>query len=732
MYNGFIMKVRGYAMVNRMMKMRFVIITLVCSVLVLLKGPDLCLAVESPSVLAPQCRYVIQIASGFDEVLIEKEVADLSRRWKDVRYGKGKTEGRDIYRITVGCFSGVSKANTYLIDSGIRENIPGSFVGNGNVLKHQENTERNAIDKPVAAEVQSAGSVSKLARIVAFSETTEEEPALAKHLDEKTTVTKASYDQALPVTDNREAVESVAEESLAEGMILQNLADKPLSRSDREKGRARENPKIGDALVTVDTRDPTLEDVYPLGITEFIKLVYERNQKIIVDRLEWEISRELVNRSKAIFEPKLIGSYQREYNDKMNTTEEILSRGYKEDFEEENNYTSAAVEGLLPTGGELRFSYLFEDLNSSVSTTQDEFQAFLGMNLTHPLLKNAGVDATMVGIRMAQADSEIAFQTYRQNIMLVIARSAAAYWDLHSSQEKYHARKRSVEIAEEILRDNEDRVRVGKMAVTELIEASAGVALRRSLVSEAKQTLVSAIYNARSYFASSGSGGRSQIVTTDPLTIEEEMPDFGYSFWQTVSLRPEYLSAKTKIERENIRLNFAKNQRLPQLDLRASYVLNGLGDYALGSWNSALKTDHESYSVSFEMQIPLVGGRESKSELRAAKHRKAQALHEFKAVEVALMNAVETAIQDVYNTRDQVRYYDEVRHLNERLLDVELARLDAGKSNSRIVLEKEENLNHAIDAQLDSLIRHRRAVLGLGMAEGSLLKEFGIDTMENL
>ena len=61
---------------------------------------------------------------------------------------------------------------------------------------------------------------------------------------------------------------------------------------------------------------------------------------------------------------------------------------------------------------------------------------------------------------------------------------------------------------------------------------------------------------------------------------------------------------------------------------------------------------------------------------------------------------------------------------------MELARLDAGKSDSRSVLEKEESLNKAIDAKLESMIEYKRALLELEIAEGSLLVSHGIEFME--
>jgi outer membrane protein TolC len=68
--------------------------------------------------------------------------------------------------------------------------------------------------------------------------------------------------------------------------------------------------------------------------------------------------------------------------------------------------------------------------------------------------------------------------------------------------------------------------------------------------------------------------------------------------------------------------------------------------------------------------------------------------------------------------------------LNERLLEAEAAKVKAGKSNTRLLLEKEENLIRAREAEIDSLLNYKRAVLQLGVAEGSLLISHNIEEME--
>jgi outer membrane protein TolC len=137
-----------------------------------------------------------------------------------------------------------------------------------------------------------------------------------------------------------------------------------------------------------------------------------------------------------------------------------------------------------------------------------------------------------------------------------------------------------------------------------------------------------------------------------------------------------------------------------------------------------------SWSVGVELRIPIGGGKKSRSELAIAKNRKQQALLEAKGVEVAVVNTIDTAIRNIHSTLEQVMYYGSVARLNERLLEAEIARLKEGKSNSRLVLEKEGNLNKAKEAEIESLVNYKKALLGLEVAEGSLLLNNGMEVME--
>ena len=483
-----------------------------------------------------------------------------------------------------------------------------------------------------------------------------------------------------------------------------------------------------------DENDADTLGLFRLGIRDFIVLVREKNERIKSYELEWEISKEAINRELSVFEPEFLGSYRHESSLTRNTLEEALSRQYLPEYRMRNNNYEAAIEGLDPMGTRLRLGYTLTDLSTNISKQagiDNEYQTFLGLNVTQPLLKNRGVEANTANVRIAEEDADIAFQTYRQQMILVVANAAAVYWDLYSAQEKVMARKESVHIARRLLKDNRERVKAGKMAESEVMEAEAGLAQRKSLESAAEQDLVSAMNNARTFFSSTTEERDVKILATDKLEIEKIEPDFQESINKTFGLRPEYLSSLIKIKRGDIQLAFAKNQLWPQLDLKASYGINGLDMQSVReSFVDAGSYDYPTWGVGLELRVPIGGRKKSRSELAMAKKRKEQALLELKAVEVAVTNAVHTAIRNIYSMREQVQYYANVLDLNKKLLNVELERLKAGKSNSRLVLEREENYNKAKDEALESLIKYKRSIVGLETAEGSLLLNHGIEVME--
>lgn len=480
------------------------------------------------------------------------------------------------------------------------------------------------------------------------------------------------------------------------------------------------------------------EQPLSLGVQEFIKLVKEKNERITLQRLEWDVSKDAIKGERSIFEPFFVGSAGHEQNRQRNTVEELIARssllGPSEIFQERNNDYNAAIEGMLHPGTRLRLGYDLRDISNNLSEPVapgiSQYQTFMGITVEQPILKNAGIKTNTSNIRIAEKDADISFQSYRQELMEEIFQAASAYWDLYLAQEKYKVRQNSVRLAEELLKNNQEWVKVGRMAETEAIEAEAGLALRKSLSRAAEQGVVSTMNRVRTFFSSSAAEDKVSVRATDVPIMEKEVAVFESSLKRAFKLRPEYISTLEKIEREGIRIAFAKNQRWPQLDLKGSYGLNGLKSSADESFHDATSGDFPSYTIGLALKIPIGGGWKSQSDLRIAEKRKEQVLHELKAIEVALANGTETAVKNIYSSKDQAQYHEKGVVLRQRLLEVEVARFEAGRSDSRRLLEREGDLLLSKEAVLESLVNLKKAGLELERQEGSILLSHGIEVME--
>jgi len=262
------------------------------------------------------------------------------------------------------------------------------------------------------------------------------------------------------------------------------------------------------------------------------------------------------------------------------------------------------------------------------------------------------------------------------------------------------------------------------------MEAESGVAVRKSWEAKARQELVSATNNVRSFISVADVDQQIDIVFTEELNNPEMSPAFAGSMQTALVQMPDYLSSIRKIDKEKLLISYAKNQRWPQLDLNGSYGLNGLGDSTSESIDDAFDSDYRTWRVGLTLTIPLAGDLKSRGELAAAKSRKRQALLELKSVEVQIANIIDTAVKGVYATREQLNHFKTAREVEEKLLEIEVERFKGGKSTSRYLLEKESDLHYAREAELESLVNNQKAVLSLALAEGSLLDQFGVDVDE--
>ncbi len=359
----------------------------------------------------------------------------------------------------------------------------------------------------------------------------------------------------------------------------------------------------------------------------------------------------------------------------------------------------------------------------------------MSLSLTHPLLKNAGRTVNTAAIRLAAIASDAAFQDYRRQLMQTIGGTESAYWELHLTQEQLRLAQESAKLAGTILTDNQARLAVGKATELEVLEARAGVVLRQTRQMEAEQKVLEAAARLAAFMGeqitdnntNAPARARVHFRTMDKPRTETVTLSFGDCMSRAMDANPDYLSRRRQIEASHIRLAYAKRQRWPQLDLKASYGLNGVGGSPAGSFDQLTHSDFPFWTLGLEFRLPLEDGTRSKADLEAAKLATRQALLSLQEAETQLGNAIEISLRKAQTTSISVTNLQSLAEYTKAVLTAQLDRLKAGKTDLRTVFETEAKLFEVRVAVEESLVQAERARLELGIVQGVVLHERELD-----
>lgn len=469
----------------------------------------------------------------------------------------------------------------------------------------------------------------------------------------------------------------------------------------------------------------------PLRLNDLRRMVLEQNDQIQMRLQDAEVSERLHRAEKGIFEPQLVGGAEYFDTSRPNNRQQSAQLGFfaRPFYLERNTLYNAGIEFLLGTGAKLRTGYMLRDLNNNVGAAEgtpgqlmgQQYESFAGLNLTQPLLKNAGWGATTAKIRLSAISSKIAFHEYRRQILLVLASAEAAYWDLHLAQEQVRIGTDSLETAKKVLKDLQTRMEVGKSSELEVMQAQAGLAARKAKLEQAQQTAFDYASRISSLYSRNIGAQASLPKAVDVPELVDDRTSKVESYTQAFRKNPDYLIRAEQVKQENLRVAYLKNQRLPQLDLKASYGLNGLSSNIVQSMDDWGGREYPAWSLGFEFRVPLGGGIKERNELEAGKLGKIRALSALKEAEVQVFNLVDTALRKIELHRNSLTNSRSVIGFHEKLLAAQLDRLAVGSVDSRVVLETEEKLSEARATAVESMVMERKARLELEAVRGTLL-----------
>jgi outer membrane protein TolC len=481
----------------------------------------------------------------------------------------------------------------------------------------------------------------------------------------------------------------------------------------------------------------------PLTLEDSIVRALKNNLNLAVEVFNPELADASLSLAKEAFLPSLDLNYG---DEKTQEPPYWLIQGAGVVTSKYSSYGASVVQ-RIPTGGNISVSLqgYRSDTNQAFQLINPRYGNTLRLDFTQPLLKDFGLKVARKEILVSRNNLDISRSQLETTLMNTVYQVQEAYWNLVYAVENLNVKRQSLQLARDLLAKNKKEVEVGTLAPLEVLNAEAAVAQREADILQADALIRRGEDVLKSLVNPSAEGDMRvlRLVPTDKPAFKPTVISPDEALAQALERRPELAAGRTTIQTSRLNFTVARNQLLPQLDLKLSYWSPGisgdrilyLNDDALqgiiigkesgGGGSKALrdaaKLLYKNWNVGLTLTVPLanVVGR---ANLALARLELDQNQARLKDQELQITLEVGDAVRSVETDAKRVDAYRIARELAEKRLEAETKKLGVGLTTNYFVLQYQEELANARSMEIKALVDYSLSLARLEKAAGSSLR----------
>jgi outer membrane protein len=387
---------------------------------------------------------------------------------------------------------------------------------------------------------------------------------------------------------------------------------------------------------------------------------------------------------------------------------------------------SLGLSQLFPYGGNLTVAPAISRSESNLNFINPTYSSGLTFTYTQPLLRNFGELSTDHLLLVAHANSAISRQQFELQVTGILQQAIDAYWNLVEARAQVGVAQESLDLAKELHERNKVQVQVGTMAPLELVQSAAQIATSEETIITAQAAAENAA-DALRQFVNLPNG---DLWTKDikPVT-EAETEHIKINLTDAVKIalerRTDVKTQQITVDRYKIDSDFFRAQKKPQLDLTASYGLNGVGSDLSGAGRQIDSIDFPTWRGELKLTIPIQN--------RAARAQSVSADLDYEKAKIGLdslrtqvLTEVRTAARGVETAVKQIDASKASRGFQEKNLDAERKKYENGMSTSFEITSIQTQLTMARSVEVSAIVQYRRALAEYYRATGRLLDTSGV------
>jgi outer membrane protein len=460
-------------------------------------------------------------------------------------------------------------------------------------------------------------------------------------------------------------------------------------------------------------------DTLQLTLDDAVRRAVENNPDLAIVRLGTEVEAARVGESRSAYTPMFSTTLGRSSSVTPPSNFFLGDRGVDID----DWFSSTGVRQRLPWGSgtwSISWETSRTSTNNPISSFDPSLQSGFQIAFSQPLLKDRTIDAARQQYVIAKRNHESSDLRFREAVVQTVAAVKQAYWTLKASLANVSVQQRSLELAQELARQNRVRVDAGQVPPLDLVQAEAEVAQRRENLIRATTVAGDAEDALRRLIAnpSDASFWHVRIEPSEELTAPGALPDVDAAVATALNQRFDLARAGHDLENARTTVEFLDNQRLPDVRLETSYRGSGLagteflragafpglvtGTRSRGFGNAlgqVFSNDYPTWSLGVTVSYPLGPSFEAASRARAEIERR-QAGHRIASLRIEAAETVRRAGRQIHSAAERVEAARAGATLAGERLDAEQRRFEVGLSTTFLVTQAQRD---QLEAQVNLL-----------------------------
>jgi outer membrane protein len=365
------------------------------------------------------------------------------------------------------------------------------------------------------------------------------------------------------------------------------------------------------------------------------------------------------------------------------------------------------------------------------ATRNPAINSNLNLVYVQPVLRNFRIDGTRAQLKITQINQQISESQLRATVVRTVSNTRNAYWDYVFTIQAAEVAERSLQLATKLVEDNQARVEVGTLAPLDVVQAQAEQATRRQTVATT-QAAVRTAELALKRLIVNGTDDPYWVANIEPVdrpTYTTESLDVAGAVRKALSARTDIEQSRKQVESNDVSIKNLSDQRLPALDVTASYGLAGIGGpqfvrppgAALGAPPTQIIPGGFSNTLStlFNQKAPTwnfaanfsypIGSSTADANLARARVQQRQTIAQARALELQIATEVTNAALLVESNRERLQAAQVAREFAEKRLEAEQSRFEVGLSTNFFVVQAQRDLRDSENSELRALLDYRRA-----------------------